>query len=231
MSKEKKSFIKTLKKNPWVVSTGILAVLILVMIITGVGSCTGKVISEKKASEGLVSYFESAGVSGLSVSNVKQVGSMYLVNLLYEGENVPFYVTRDGYVVGNSLVSVVDKPTVSAPITESQSSYSQEDLEKISVTMQCLAQAGVKIYGANWCGYTKAFVETLGGFSAVTPIYVECTEESELCTQEGITGYPTTKINGEAYNGARTFEGLAAVTGCPVPELSTQVDSSATASC
>ena len=92
---------------------------------------------------------------------------------------------------------------------------------------------GVKVYGANWCGYTNQFVEgPLGGFDTAAPIYVECTEKEAECSEAGVTGYPTTKINGEVYSGGRTLAGLADATGCQLPEVeglattSTEVDTS-----
>ena len=94
------------------------------------------------------------------------------------------------------------------------------DLTKLKTFNDCLGEKNFRIYGANWCGWTKKLVvDTLGGFDTASAIYVECTEEKELCLSEGITGYPTTKINGEVYNGARTIAAISQATGCPAPEL------------
>jgi len=95
----------------------------------------------------------------------------------------------------------------------------------------CLANAGFRIYGANWCGYTKALVSSFGGFDAVSSIYVECTEQASLCNQERIQGYPTIKINGATYNGERTFAGFSAATGCAVTSEAVQTQPVQTASC
>jgi|ETNmetMinimDraft_26_1059896.scaffolds.fasta_scaffold53671_2 hypothetical protein len=108
----------------------------------------------------------------------------------------------------------------SQPAAQAPSAYTDEDLTKLKTFNDCLGEKNVKIYGANWCGWTKKLVvDTLGGFDTASAIYVECTEEETLCSSEGISGYPTTKINGEVYNGARTIAAIAEVTGCPVPEL------------
>ncbi len=40
-----------------------------------------------------------------------------------------------------------------------------------------------------------------------------------ISTLAGVSGYPTTKINGEAYSGARTIAGLADATGCQAPDI------------
>jgi|Deesub1362B_J571_1020462.scaffolds.fasta_scaffold08096_5 glutaredoxin len=96
-----------------------------------------------------------------------------------------------------------------------QSQYSTEELQQF---IDCLDRAETVIYGAKWCGYCKKLVSMLGGYDIVAPIYIECPENEEICDKEGVTAYPTIKINGTKYTGARTFEGLAEATGCPVPE-------------
>jgi len=112
---------------------------------------------------------------------------------------------------------------------QGSTTYTEEEVAKIGVFMNCLADKGVKIYGANWCGWTKKFVvETIGGFDIAEPVYVECTENTEECSDAGVSGYPTTQINGEAYSGSRDFAGLAAVTGCKAPDVEGLVQASAT---
>ena len=92
--------------------------------------------------------------------------------------------------------------------------------------MQCLEENEFIIYGANWCGYTKQVVELFGGFNHISSgIYVECTEEDELCKSENVSGYPTIKLSGESYNDARTFEAFAQATGCTAPTLEGSVSS------
>jgi protein-disulfide isomerase len=119
------------------------------------------------------------------------------------------------------------KPKTTTP--QASTGYTDADLTKIAEFSECLAKKGVKIYGANWCGWTKKFVvTTLGGFDTVSPIYVECTENQEECSTAGITGYPTTQINGEPYSGERTIEGLASATGCVAPELEGSVQTADT---
>lgn len=105
----------------------------------------------------------------------------------------------------------------------------EKDSVKITTLIDCLADKGVKIYGANWCEYTKKFVvETIGGFGIAAPIYVECTENEAECSDAGVKGYPTTKINGRHYNGERTLQGLAQATGCKITEETIQVQTSVT---
>lgn len=113
----------------------------------------------------------------------------------------------------------------------SADSYSAEDLEKVKGFISCLKEKNFMVYGANWCGYTKSLVETLGGYEAVDPVYTECTQETEVCSSKVDQGYPTIRINDQVYNGPRTLDDLGSATGCAVPELSMVRASTADANC
>lgn len=83
---------------------------------------------------------------------------------------------------------------------------------------QCLAENGVVIYGSEWCPACNSLIETLGGSEKVNLFYVECTIEQERCGKEKLTEYvPEIQIYGEVYQGSRTLEILAEITGCRKP--------------
>ncbi len=215
-------FTKKFRENPWIVSTFVLIVLAIVLVVNGSGNGITGYISADDAGD-LVLDLAKSQVGDAEVVEVKDVGSnLYEVTLLINGQMSPIYITKDGEFFGS--MSPLSLLTQQSPQTQqTPGEYSEEDIEKISVFIDCLAEKGVKIYGANWCGWTKKLVvETLGGFDIAAPIYVECTENEELCSSEGVSGYPTTKINGELYGGPRTFEGLSEATGCPAPEVAVQ---------
>lgn len=216
-------FTKKFRENPWIISTFVLIVLAIVLVVNGSGNGVTGYISANDAGN-IVLDLAKSQVGDAEVIEVKDVGSnLYEVTLLINGQMSPIYITKDGEFFGSmNPLSLLTNESQQTP-----GEYSEEDLEKISVFIDCLAEKGVIIYGANWCGWTKKLVvETLGGFDIAAPIYVECTENEELCAQEGIGGYPTIKINGELYRGSRTFEGLAEATGCIAPEVSVQSDNS-----
>ena len=232
----KNSFLCKVRNNPWMLSSIVLGVFVLILLISNFsGGMTGNVISETDAGEIILGFAEKQTGQVLEISEINDVSGIYEVIILYEGEEVPLYITKDGENLVSNLMPLSVLNSMATEQTQqqtqqTQSSYSEEDLKIIAETVECLAEKGVKIYGANWCGYTKAFVQALGGYEVIAPIYVECTEEVELCSQEEVRGYPTTKINGEAYSGSRDYEGLAQATGCAVPQIDIQA-SSATASC
>lgn len=97
-------------------------------------------------------------------------------------------------------------------INNPTNSYSLENFN------QCLSKEGVVIYGSEWCPACNSLVETLGGYEKVGPVYVECTKEQERCQKETKTNYvPEIQINGRVYEGSRSLNSLAEITGCKLP--------------
>lgn len=83
---------------------------------------------------------------------------------------------------------------------------------------ECLSDKGVTIYATKTCPSCSSLVESLGGYDAVEPIYVECMENQERCDEEKDTEYvPEIQINGELYEGQRSKEKLSEVTNCSLP--------------
>ena len=82
----------------------------------------------------------------------------------------------------------------------------------------CLAQKGIVIYGSEWCPACQALIQTLGGKEATASVYVECTQNQERCGAEAKTGFvPEIQFNGEVYQGSRSIQDLAELTGCKIP--------------
>ncbi|MDP6641377.1 MAG: thioredoxin domain-containing protein [Nitrososphaerales archaeon] len=232
MTKKKKSVnykkvMKTLSKNYWAISTVVLAILLIAVLATG--GLGGTKVSADEAGQKVLEFANNQGANAELVE-VNKDGSFYEVILTIQGQEVPVYVTKDGENLVPQLIPLstdeTQAPTQQAP-TPTQTTYSKEDLVKIKDFSQCLADNGVKAYGAGWCGYCKKLKEAFGGAEQIEPFYLECqnadrtnTEYAELCQQEQISGFPTIKINGELYNGARTIDGLAAaVDECEAPEV------------
>lgn len=100
---------------------------------------------------------------------------------------------------------------------EGESSSVDDGVTDMAEFNQCLAEEGMTIYGMEWCPDCKDLVESLGGAQAVEPVYVECTkpENEQKCHEERQgADVPEIQIDGELYNGERSPERLAEVTGC-----------------
>lgn len=88
---------------------------------------------------------------------------------------------------------------------------------------QCLTDAGAKFYGAYWCPHCQNQKKSLGNSKNIP--YVECSTPNgqgqlPVCTDAGITGYPTWVFaDGSRLDGERTLEELAEKTLCTLPVL------------
>ena len=55
---------------------------------------------------------------------------------------------------------------------------------------KCLTEKGAVMYGAVWCAHCKDQKKAFGdSFQYIK--YVECTENTKLCLDDGVNGYPT----------------------------------------
>ena len=102
----------------------------------------------------------------------------------------------------------------------SSSAYPKEKLEALA---NCLADKGVKEYGAFWCpncaNQKKLFGESYSIIMS-RQVYVECdprgdNEQSELCIEKKIEKYPTWEFtNEEIVVGIIQLPDLAVKAGC-----------------
>ena len=96
-SLKKSNLTERCRENPWILATFALGFLVLAFLIANLSaSITGNVISGNTAGQKLVDYYTSLGVENLSLDSVKEVSGLYQVNVLYNGNIVPLYITKDG---------------------------------------------------------------------------------------------------------------------------------------
>ncbi len=88
---------------------------------------------------------------------------------------------------------------------------------------KCLTQKGAQFYGAYWCPHCNNQKKMFGSSAQYLP-YVECSSpdgQSQLpvCTQKGVTGYPTWFFaDGSKLEGEVALATLAQKTSCPLPQ-------------
>ncbi len=88
---------------------------------------------------------------------------------------------------------------------------------KYDTFAKCLTENGLKMYGTEWCSHCKDQKSRFGdSFEFID--YTDCDRDKDICTSEGITGYPTWKIDGNAYSGTQQIIGLAGLAGCELVE-------------
>ncbi|MBM3247354.1 hypothetical protein FJZ17_02325 [Candidatus Pacearchaeota archaeon] len=93
MSEEKRveKFFKN-KSNVWMTISIILAIIVIIMLLVSFSNWTPKT----KAANKLVSYLNEKTGGGVTLISVSSFGSIYEVNVSYQGQEIPVYVTRDG---------------------------------------------------------------------------------------------------------------------------------------
>jgi len=219
-TKKKARSIKLSKSSAVFIIGGLVIGLLAGIIITS-PTITGAAVSKGTVENSVDAYLSdvlSAQGMAYEILSIKDGGNLYLIEITVgeglEAQTIPIAATKDGkYLITQYAELKIETPEALATPDADVAATPEE----IAVFVDCLAAADLKIYGANWCGWTKKAVDLFGGFDAVGSIYVECTEETELCSAEGVTGYPTIKLGGELYEGERTFAGFAEATGCTAP--------------
>lgn len=98
------------------------------------------------------------------------------------------------------------------------SSKKPSEPNKYDAFAQCLAKRELTMYGAVWCTHCQNQKKEFSTSFQYVP-YVECPDNIKLCTDKGVTGYPTwiTK-DGQKFEGEQPLEKLAQVSGCQLPK-------------
>ena len=79
---------------------------------------------------------------------------------------------------------------------------------------KCLAEKKITMYGAAWCPHCQREKRLFGSSFQFVP-YVECPDNPQLCTEKGITGYPTWIFpDGRRFAGEQGLQKLSAESGC-----------------
>lgn len=143
MEEEKKehkkiSLSKKLKENPWVLSTLVFGVLVVLLIISNF-AFTGNVSKEKVASN-FISYINSVSGAQLEYSSVDDYGNgFYQVIVEVSGQQVPVYITKDGKYYTTSLV----------PITQEENTNTNSQTEEVPKTDKPI----VELFVWGYCPY------------------------------------------------------------------------------
>lgn len=87
-----KSITEKCRKNPWIVSTVILAIAVLFFLYSMMGSSG---VSPSTAASKLLKFASENGVNA-TIVGTKIVNGLYEVTLDIDGQELPLYVTKDG---------------------------------------------------------------------------------------------------------------------------------------
>lgn len=90
-------FFVNMRKNPWIISTVVLAIVLIVVVFmkSGGSSVTGTV-SQQAAEQNLLSFINGLGKGSAQIVSAQQSGALYQITVNYQNQTIPVYVTLDG---------------------------------------------------------------------------------------------------------------------------------------
>lgn len=95
-----------IRNNPWIVSTIVLALALILILIFGRSgsSATGYSVSSGDAGENLVGFINAQGTGEAKLISSEREGALYKVTVDYNGQEIPVYTTLDGkYLISNPI--------------------------------------------------------------------------------------------------------------------------------
>ncbi len=117
------------------------------------------------------------------------------------------------------VISIVAVCVAAIVMGKNQGKPSAEDAASspLAAFAQCVADSGLTMYGAEWCPHCKKEKARFGAAFSYVP-YVECPENTKLCLDKGISGYPTwIDAAGKKYEGEQGLERIAEISKCELP--------------
>lgn len=145
------------------------------------------------------------------VSSAVTVTSIWLLNLLgHDWED-------RGQLFFTGLIASVIVLTGTVGIYSSQGNLMAQSQTFAGKLAQHLKVSGAKMYGAYWCPHCHDQKDLFGSANKQVP-YIECDPRGEkpqtkLCQDKGIKGFPTWEIGGKIYEGQRSLDELANLSG------------------
>jgi hypothetical protein len=195
ISKKNISLTKKVRDNPWVISTFVLGILVLIMLVSSFSpSVTGKIVSQEVASENVLNFLNSqtgGGVEFVSSEPVKD-SKLYEIIVSYNGQEIPVYVTNDGEYYVQSISKLNGDFDSSANTGSSQSD--SQNIPKSDVPVVELFVMGHCPYGTQAEKGFLPVMNLLGGkidssirfvYYAMHPSYGEVEEQlNQYCIQK-----------------------------------------------
>lgn len=111
-----KGFFHNVRSNPWMLSTIVLILLLGFMVVAG-GITGNAVFSGSKSSVGetTLEYLNAQVGGGVVLKSVEEESGLYKVTVVYEGQDIPVYVTKDGKNLVSSLVPLDGSASTTTP--------------------------------------------------------------------------------------------------------------------
>ncbi|MEK6819620.1 MAG: thioredoxin domain-containing protein [Nanoarchaeota archaeon] len=99
---------ENLRRNPWIISTFVFAVLSLVLIFNSLsgGTIASDLISANEAGEKLVNFLSDTAGSEVTLKSATEENGLYKIDIDYQGNLISVYTTKDGNFLIQDLVPI-----------------------------------------------------------------------------------------------------------------------------
>lgn len=139
---------KPRKVNFWVISTVVLAVLLVLTFFMGT-KITGNAISSQEASSKVLNvvnkYLIQQGAATLT-GNVTEESGLYKVGLKYNNNEISVYLTKDGksIILPNGIIDIAQLETASTTNQPTQENIPKTDKPSVELFVMSFCPYGVK---------------------------------------------------------------------------------------
>ncbi|MEK6842833.1 MAG: thioredoxin domain-containing protein, partial [Nanoarchaeota archaeon] len=100
--------VEKIRRNPWIISTFVFAVLSLVLIANSFlgDSINANSVSANEAGEKLVDFLSDNAGSEVLLKNIVSENGLYKIDVDYQGNIISVYTTKDGNFLIQDLVPI-----------------------------------------------------------------------------------------------------------------------------
>jgi len=138
---EEKKFIGKLRENPYIASTIILGVVVLILFFvvlkTGI---TGEIISGEEAGNKLVEFLNNKVGGGVNYVSYEDLGNIYEITVLYQGQELPVYCTKDGKYFAQGIAPITEMAI--QPVEEEPQELVKSDKPKVELFVMSFCPYG-----------------------------------------------------------------------------------------
>lgn len=191
-----KDFTSHMRKNPWIVSTFVLGILVLILLIGSVfGTGVSGMVSASDAGNKVVNFLNQNSDAQLILNEVSSQSGLYKVSVDYQGNLIPLYVTTDGNYFIQELIPISSSAKGSSGPTNSGSSVPVSE-DDDAVLGSPNAEVTIIEFSDYQCPFCRKFwSETLGQIKST---YIDTGKVKLVYRDFPLSIHPQAQIAAEA---------------------------------
>lgn len=129
-SEKSDEIVINIRKNPWMISTIVLGVLLVAFIVYSRSGVTGNTISSDAMGQKAVNFINTQllqGKGSVTLDSVVEKSGLYEVTVDYNGNKVPVYFTKDGVYFIQGINQINSASSASAALNSQPASVPKSD--------------------------------------------------------------------------------------------------------